>query len=126
MVLGIGVDIMKIDQLNIDYLTADDPFVRNCYTKNEYEQAILRENPLYYFATRFAGKEAVYKALHWKGNHIRFREIEILNQEDGQPIVYLHGKVRDHAEREGIEEILISLSYDSEYAVGYAMAQNKS
>jgi len=123
MVLGVGVDILKIDKLNIDYLSNNDPFVCKVYTPKEQEQAMLREDPLNYFATRFAGKEAVYKALNWNGEYITFLDIEILNHENGQPYVTLDGKVKEYANKLGISEVLISLSYDTEYAIAYAIAQ---
>lgn len=123
MVLGVGVDILKIDKLNIEYLSNKDPFVRKVYTTKEQEQAMLRDNPHNYYATRFAGKEAVYKALNWNGEYITFLDIEILCHENGQPYVILNGKVKEHATKLGIREILISLSYDTEYAIAYAIAQ---
>lgn len=123
MVLGIGVDILKMEKLNKEYLTLEDPFMRKTYTLKEYEQAMKWEIPFHYFATRFAGKEAVYKSLNWMGDHIAFHEIEILNHRNGQPFVTLYGKVKEHAIRVGVGEVLISLSFDSEYAIAYAIAQ---
>lgn len=123
MILGVGVDILKMDQLKMDHLSNHDPFLRKVYTEQEQEQARLREHPFHYFATRFAGKEAVYKALNWNGAYITFLDIEILNHENGQPYVSLKGIVKEYAEKSGIREILISLSYDAEYAIAYAVAQ---
>ncbi len=125
MVLGVGVDIMKITQLKAEFLVWQDPFVQKTYSKKEYEQAMERDAPLYYFATRFAGKEAVFKSLNWKDSSIQLRDIEILSNEYGQPFVMLHGKVKEHARAVGIVEVLISLSYDTEHAIAYAIAQNE-
>lgn len=123
MVLGIGVDILKLDKLKEEYLTAEDPFIRKAFSEREFEQSMSREVPLHYFVTRFAGKEAVYKALNWRGDPIAFRDIEILSHENGQPYVTLHGRVKEYADNQGIHEILISLSYDTDYAIAYAVAQ---
>jgi holo-[acyl-carrier-protein] synthase len=123
MVLGVGVDILKIDKLKLEYLDHKDSFVRKVYTLREQEQAMLRDNPQNYYATRFAGKEAVYKALNWSADYITFLDIEILSHDNGQPYVVLNGKVKEHAASLGIREILISLSYDTEYAIAYAIAQ---
>ncbi|SCP98461.1 holo-ACP synthase [Anaerobium acetethylicum] len=126
MVLGVGTDIMRIEQLHREYLSAEDPFAKKNFTKRELEEAGRRDNPLHYLATRFAGKEAVYKALDWNGEHILFRDIEIQNRENGKPFVALSGKVKEFAMEKGITDIQISLSYDTGYAIAYAVAQNDS
>lgn len=122
MVLGIGVDILKLVALKADFLKEGDPFLRKVYTKREQEEALLRDDPVYYYGTRFAGKEAVYKALNWNGEHVEFCEIEILNQENGRPYVTLWGKVKKYADKKGIKEVLLSLSYDTDYAIAYALS----
>jgi phosphopantetheine--protein transferase-like protein len=76
--------------------------------------------PLYSYATRFAGKEAVFKALHINGEDIRLNEIEILELENGQPFITLHGKAERISKERGISQIHISLSYDTDYAIAYA------
>ena len=122
MVIGIGVDIVKMDQLLESNMTPDDPFGRRTFSAMEHEQAKTRNRPLEYYATRFAAKEAVFKALGWKEEAILFCEIEIGNDKSGQPFVTLLGNVREHALRNGIGRILISLSHDTERAIAFAVA----
>jgi len=126
VVRGIGTDILKMDHLVAEYLKPEDPFARKTYTEEELRQAALRENPLCYFATRFAGKEAVFKALNRSAENVSLNEIEILNWDSGQPYVNLHGKIEEDARKAGIEKVLISLSYDTEYAIAYAIAIGES
>lgn len=125
MLIGIGTDIFKMSHLHAEYLNPGDPFVRQTYTEREVEEAGNREVPLYYFATRFAGKEAVFKALNRDAEKVKLKEIEILNQASGQPFVRLHGKLKEDAEKAGIRRVMISLSYDTDYAVAYAAAVGK-
>lgn len=122
MLIGIGTDIFKMSHLHMEYLKLSDPFVQQTYTKREMEEAMLRDVPLYYFATRFAGKEAVFKALNRDAAKVKLKEIEILNQASGQPFVRLHGKLKEDAQKAGIRQVMISLSYDTDYAVAYAAA----
>jgi len=122
MVVGIGIDILKIGNLNTDNLKENDPFLLANYTSLEIRAAGDRENPLYYYATRFAGKEAVFKALNSASHKIRFHDIEILNMESGQPYVTLYGALLKEARKVGIQKVLISLSYDCDYAIAYATA----
>lgn len=122
MVVGIGTDILKINSLNTDNLKENDPFLLANYTTLEIRAAQERENSLYYYATRFAGKEAVFKALNRTSHKVRFCDIEILNMESGQPCVTLYGALLKEAREAGIEKVLISLSYDCDYAIAYATA----
>ncbi|EGD48107.1 holo-acyl-carrier-protein synthase [Ruminiclostridium papyrosolvens DSM 2782] len=125
MIIGIGTDILKIS--NIEHAVSDlsDPFIKKTFTLRELDLICSRQIPLYSFATRFAGKEAVFKTFSADGNAIRLNEIEILENEVGQPIVTLHGNAKNIAEQKSINSILISLSYDTEYAIAFATALSK-
>lgn len=120
MTLGIGTDILRIDRLATVTLNKDDPFIQSTYTENELAMIMKRPVPLYCYATRFAGKEAVFKALNIGGNEIRLNEIEILELETGQPYVTLLGRAKEIADQKEISQVLISLSYDTDYAIAYA------
>jgi phosphopantetheine--protein transferase-like protein len=121
MVIGIGTDILKIDRI-CNTCKDDDSFIQRVYTEKERVQAKERPDAVVYYATRFAGKEAVFKTLGQNANWLRFNEIEILNLPDGQPQVTLIGELKLLAERKGIKSILISLSYDTDYAIAIAQA----
>ena len=97
MLYGIGTDILNIHQIESSVSDLQDPFVRKIYTPAEIELIESRPLPLYSYATRFAGKEAVFKALNLNGNEIRLNEIEILENENGQPQVTLHGRAEQLA-----------------------------
>ena len=122
MIYGIGTDILKISSIASGTADLNDPFVRKTYTPKEIALITSRPIPQNSFATRFSGKEAVFKALNIYGNDIRLNEIEILENENGQPTVTLHGNALRLAEQKGISRILISLSYDTDYAVAFAAA----
>lgn len=122
MVLGVGTDILLIERLRRASYDKTDAFMRATYSKREKEQALERDDPTLYFSTRFAGKEAVFKSLGLDGNQGRFCEIEILNNDIGTPRVRLYGVIKNLAKQKGIGEILLSLSYDTEYATAFAVA----
>ena len=67
MIVQIGTDIVEIEKLKYSVTKepfASDPFIRHTFTEKEIRLALLRSDPLSFFATRFAGKEAVFKALN--------------------------------------------------------------
>lgn len=122
MALGVGIDILKIERIRSTVEDADDPFLIKIFTNREREEALGRDQPYLYYATRFAGKEAVFKSLSLNPNHVDLSEIEILNKENGEPYVNLYGDIAQHASDRGIGKVLISLSYDTEYAIASALA----
>ena len=123
MTIGVGTDILSIQRIR-DILESDrESFVSRVFTVKEREQASENPDPVSYLATRFAGKEAVFKCFGIHGN-IRLSEIEILDAETGQPQVRLLGAFLGVAAEKGIREVQISLSYENEYAVAFALAQD--
>lgn len=122
MIAGIGVDILKIERIAAS-LPFEDPFVIKTFTKNEVEEAGKRSDPVKFFASRFACKEAVFKCLKIDGNHIRLKEIEVLTSETGSPYVVLSGDLKRYAKERGIENLQVSLSYEEGYAIAFALAQ---
>ncbi len=127
MITGVGTDILKIDRLRNDQasLTTGSPFLTKTFTTDELHAAAERADPTRYLATRFAGKEAVFKALGTGDGLIRLNEIEILNDDNGQPNVTLSGRARLAADAMSVTNIQISLSHDTDYAIAFAIMQNQ-
>lgn len=126
MIKGIGTDLLEIRKLapilsQEDY--TKDSFIRRTYTREEIALAESRERPMYFYATRFAGKEAVFKALNTTGEDCRLSEIEILCDDTGRPCVVLHGMALALAHKKEISRVLISLSYEHDYALAFAVAE---
>lgn len=122
MVVGIGTDILHMSTLNEQFLKPSDPFFRKTYTEEEQRLAELHDNPHTYFCTRFAGKEAVFKALNTYPDMLKqWNEIEILSSDNGAPYVRLNGNMKRVAEEKKIQQIMLSLSYDKEYAIAFCV-----
>jgi holo-[acyl-carrier protein] synthase len=68
-------------------------------------------------AARFAAKEAVMKALGTGARGLAWREIEILPNQRGKPLVYLHGKAKERGETIGLRGVDISLTHSHELAI---------
>ena len=80
MIIGIGVDTVQISRM-AHSLTIPN-FIQSTFTQGEIDN--LHGDEATYYATRFACKEAVFKAI---GEPKDWRLIEILNDEDGKPVV---------------------------------------
>jgi phosphopantetheine--protein transferase-like protein len=128
-----GIDIIKITRLfPADApLNWDDPFIKRAFTEGERRQGKEREGEKAqkaYFAVRFAGKEAVYKAISVCGCGFIPQNIEVIDGKYGRPETAILGSTREALNTylvEGTADLLsldISLSFEDEYAVATAAA----
>ena len=74
-------------------------FLRRVFTPEEVAFCRGRVPEL---AARFAAKEAVMKALGTGARGLAWREIEVLPNQRGKPLVYLHGLARRSAARRSV------------------------
>lgn len=124
MIHGIGTDIVSVNRLLfLENNGPEDPFVQNTFTEAEIELIESRRRPLFSYATRFAAKEAVFKALGVSGDAVLLSEIEILEDENGGPVVQLYGNALTHMETVGIQKIHVSVSFETEMATAFAVAE---
>jgi holo-[acyl-carrier protein] synthase len=110
----VGVDIIEIDRVKDVVDRWGQRFLGRIYTENELDFCRGRVPEL---AVRFAGKEAVMKALGTGRRGVSWRDIEILSDRRSAPLVFLHGRARIRARKLGIDEMAISLSHSRNYAV---------
>lgn len=114
-----GVDIIEIPRIARVVERYGDRFLHRVYTKAE--QALYRGR-IPELAARFAAKEAISKALGTGIWGIRWREMEVLPDMRGKPLVYLHGAAAARARTLNLRHFEISLSHSREYAVAVVMA----
>ena len=128
MIYGIGTDVVNVTRLekSADFLNR---FIKRTLTVSEQqimERRALADNKLraLFVAKRFAGKEAVVKALGTGfRDGIYVSDVEILNDDLGRPIVNLRGGALKIAQKFGIKTIQISLSDDYPTATAFAIAE---
>lgn len=113
-----GTDIIEIGRIKEDIEKHGDKFLNKIYTKKEIDYCESRGvNKYESYAARFAGKEAVFKALDLSSReNISWKEIEIINKTNGKPEVKLSQKM------DGLDYIEISLSHSKQYAIAFAIA----
>jgi holo-[acyl-carrier protein] synthase len=113
------VDIIEIDRVAAVIGRWDARFLQRVFTEAELRYCRGRVPEL---AARFAGKEAVTKALGTGIRGLAWREMEILPDPLGKPTVTLHGRARARAEAIGLARFAISLSHSRDYAVAMVVA----
>lgn len=115
----LGVDIIEIFRVKRAVSRWGERFLRRLYTPAELE---LCQGKVSSLAVRFAAKEAVRKALGTSTQGIGWREIEVLSDDQGKPVVQLYGRAKARAHELGIYDMAISLSHSQEYAVSFVVA----
>lgn len=118
MIVGIGVDIVKVSRIEKVLERHQQRFVERVLHVNELAVYSEHGQPLAYFAKRYAAKEALAKALGTgiaKG--VNFDEIETQLDDLGKPHLKLHGTTQQMAEKLGVKNLFISLSDEQDYAV---------
>ncbi len=119
---AIGVDIIEIERVEAAVGRFGERFLERIYTVVEVAFCRGRFPEL---AARFAAKEAVMKALGTGAHGVAWREIEVLPNHRGKPLVYLYGRANTRAERIGLSGLDVSLSHSREYAVAFVVGQSK-
>ena len=124
--VGLGVDIVEIERMR-SILERTKSFAEKVFSEAERAYCDKKSNPAAHYATRFAAKEAVVKALGTGfSDGIWVRDIEVVRTAKGRPQVVLSGRAKEVAEQQGVREISISLSYTHTEAVACAMAITES
>jgi len=122
-VVAHGIDIVACARIERIWREHGQAFLERIYTPAEQEYCVNCKTPVPRLAGRFAAKEAVLKALGtgWRGG-IEFRDIEVLSDPLGKPLVTLHRRTGELARTLGISQVLVSISHAEQYAVATALA----
>ena len=121
MVRGIGVDIMEIQRVQKSMDGLGDAFIQKIFTPDEIRYCQSKNNAAQHFAARFAAKEAVSKALAtgWRGE-FAWKDVEVMNDELGQPHVTLFGKLKETLAR---SSVFVSLSHSESHVVAMVVIE---
>ena len=119
---SIGIDIVEIKRLQKVSHKWGQAFLNKVYTKRELSYANEKRFPYQHLAARFAAKEAIFKALgEVETNFVGWRNVEILNDANGKPVVHWHGDAEISRKKRKIQNVVVSLLHTENYAVASAM-----
>jgi holo-[acyl-carrier protein] synthase len=110
----VGLDVIEIERISVA-LDRYATFRERCFTEAERDYCESRPNPAQHYAARFAGKEAVGKALGFGvARAFAWRDVEIAGRP--KPDVRLSGRVAEWAKGVGAGPIDLSLTHSRELA----------
>ena len=121
----VGTDIIEVSRIEKLIKEKGDKFLNRIYTKNEIDYCESKGlNKYQHYAGRFAAKEAVFKVLNGEtdsGNSLIFKNIEILNKNDGAPYVNILDDIKVDCFDTNVD---ISISHIKKYATATAVSVN--
>ena len=128
MIYGIGTDICDVRRIRASFERHGERFVRKILGDAEFatwqaRSARWPERGVRYLATRFSAKEAFSKAI---GLGMRmpmtWRACEVAKLPSGQPVIVLHGALKDWFDARGLRAHL-SVTDESDYAASFCVVE---
>lgn len=102
MIIGIGTDVVQIPRISKLLQTHGQRFLERIFTPEEHKtgDGLQGKSRDAYYAKRFAGKEAMVKALGIGFREgITYRDIEVTNFKSGQPKISLRSQAKKRLEK---------------------------
>jgi len=123
MVAGVGIDLVMVGRLEAALRRWGERLAGRIFTQRERREAEQGGQSMASLAARFAAKEAFLKALGMGLFQVPFREVEVLREPSGRPVVHLHGKAKEICQGQGVRKVHISLSHDGGMAVAVVILE---
>ena len=117
--LGVGIDIESIERFRKINIAEHRLFLDKIFTKNEMKLCFSKKKPASCLAVRYAGKEAITKALFSIGKEkLDYKMLEILDDENNMPNVKV---VKVNSVEFCNLQVSISLSHSRDKAIAFAV-----
>ena len=124
LIIGCGMDLVKIERIEKIIKRWGNNFNSRIFTPLERDYCEKKKNNKFQsYAGKFAAKEALLKALGLGLRGANWKEIEIRNNELGQPIIDTSGKLKNIALAKGVKKYFITISHTKEYAIAQVILE---
>jgi holo-[acyl-carrier protein] synthase len=124
MIFGVGVDVVQIERIAAACARHGEQFARRILMPEELAAYRPGRRPERYLAMRFAGKEAVAKALGTGFAHgIWVRDIGIVQNARGRPEVIFSERGRAVCRELGAGDAFVSLTDEAGLIVAFAVIE---
>lgn len=114
-----GVDLVEIARFSTINPKIRQRFLCRVYTDAEISACNGRDD---HFAGRFAAKEAAAKALGTGIGILQWHDLELLPDENGKPVLVLHGEAEKIAFQKGWSSWSVSITHTGSLAVSVVTA----
>lgn len=121
-VVGIGIDMVDVEEVRRNIDSMGDKYLRRVFTEAELASTQGHGDPARHLATLFAAKEATLKALHTEGAQPPWTSMEVLGRCGQSCEVYLRGPAAALADGNGVKMVTVSTTCDEGKAAAVAVA----
>jgi holo-[acyl-carrier protein] synthase len=126
MIVGVGVDLVRIARIRQAMERWQERFLTRVFTPDEVAYARRRRDPAEHLAARFAAKEATLKALGTGLTMgVRWREMEVRRGRGEPPRLWLSGRTAALGAARGVRVLHVSLTHDGDYAMAQVVAEGE-
>ena len=121
-IIAQGIDLIECERIREIWDRHGNRFLDRLLTAEEARHVQRYKHAVPSLAGRFAAKEAILKVLGtgWRGK-VAWRDMEILNNGHGQPLVTLTGECKRIADQLGITAVLVSITHTDSFAAATAI-----
>ena len=123
-IFDIGTDIIEVERIK-NSLSKRGDFLKKLFTDKEIEMFQKKGNNVQTIAGNFAAKEAISKSLGLGIRGYNFKDIEVLRDDLGKPIVKTYNNLKQICIDYSVLEIKVSISHGENYAVANAITITK-
>lgn len=126
MIFGVGTDIVELARIQATYDRFGEHFVDRLLMDEERKLFDKSKQPVRFLAMRFAGKEATVKAMGTGfANGMWMRDVGILNDPRGRPLIIWSPRGQKVCEELGIDGGHVSLTDDAGVVVSFAVVMQR-
>lgn len=124
VIFGVGTDIVEYARVQATYERFGEHFVRRILMPQELELFSRTKQPVRFLAMRFAGKEAAVKAMGTGfRNGMWLRDVGILNNDWGRPVIIWSERGKRVCDELGIGSGHVSLTDDAGLVLAFAVVE---
>ena len=120
MILGVDTDIIEVLRIE-EAISNNSNFLNKLFTEKEIQMFKKRKMKSEVIAGNFSAKEAISKTLGTGFRGFSFKDIEVLRDELGKPIVYLSENIEKIIGRD--YKINLSISHNNTNAIAFAVLE---
>ncbi len=125
MIVGLGNDIIENERIRNMYQKFGNRFLERIFSEEEIDYCLSHRDPIPHLAVRFAVKEAAIKALNLRGaTGLLMRNAVIDGHYFGKKSLRLEGRLKDYAERLGVNHLHLSMSHSSIHSMATVILES--
>jgi len=126
--MRLGTDIVWIPEIEQSVAQFGDRYLYRLFSLQELQDCRQGQQLNYQkLAARVAAKEATMKILDVNNNTaIPWTSIEVVRHDNGKPRIRLHREAKSLAQAADLDECVLSLSHDQDYAIATVVTHGKA